>query len=117
MSTELIISLLGALTTITSGVMGWMFGKKRQNAEIASMQLDYIRKLDDYYVEKIESLMEQDKIREAELTRIKYVLKSLVNTLCIKKDCNIRIGFNPMEIDQILQGTIPIKDLENEVIH
>lgn len=111
MSTELIISLLGTLTTITSGVMGWMFGKKRQNAEIASMQLDYIKKLDDYYVEKIESLMLKDKEREVELSRINQVLKALINTICIRKACPDRMGLSPEEMLHILQGDIPLNDI------
>lgn len=111
MSTELLVTIVGALTTIFGSFLGWLFGKKRQNAELASMQLDYIKKLDDYYVEKIESLMLKDKEREVELSRINQVLKALINTICIRKVCPDRMGLSPEEMLHILQGDIPLNDI------
>ena len=111
MSTELLVTIIGALTTIFGSFLGWVFGKKKQNAEVASMQLDYIKKLDDYYVEKIEALMMKDKEREAELNRINQVLKAFINTICIKKACTERMGLSPEEMLSILQGDLQVKDI------
>lgn len=47
MSTEIIIALLGIASTIVS----WALGRRRTNAEVAAMQMDYIKSADTFYRE------------------------------------------------------------------
>lgn len=109
---DLILTIGGTLTTILSGFLGWLFGRKRQNAEIAHMQLDYIAKMDKFYNEiidnlrkDVEELSEKDRVRGKEMLILRSMVTNIVNDVCLKKGCSMRIYYTEEELNSILKGS------------
>lgn len=112
MSPEILISILGGLSSLTTGFVGWLFGRKRQNAEIAHMQLDYITKMDKFYNDiidnlrkDIEELNEKDRVRSKEMLVLRSLVTNIVNDVCLKKGCAMRIYYTEEELNSILKGS------------
>lgn len=112
MSPEILVSILGGLSSITTGFVGWLFGRKRQNAEIAHMQLDYITKMDKFYNDiidnlrkDIEELNEKDRVRSKEMLVLRSLVTNIVNDVCLKKGCAMRIYYTEEELNSILKGS------------
>ena len=112
MSPEILISILGGLSSVTTGFVGWLFGRKRQNAEIAHMQLDYITKMDKFYNDiidnlrkDIEELNEKDRVRSKEMLVLRSLVTNIVNDVCLKKGCAMRIYYTEEELNSILRGS------------
>lgn len=120
LSSDILISILGGLSSIATGLIGWLFGRKRQNTEIAHMQLDYIAKMDKFYNDiidnlrkDIEELNEKDRVRSKEMLVLRSLVTNIVNDVCLKKGCAMRVYYTEEELNSILRGN-PIENREDE---
>ena len=121
MSQDVIISLIGIAGSAVTGLLGWIFGRRRQNAEIAHMQLDYIAKMDRFYNDiidnlrkDIEELSEKDRVRSKEMLVLRSLVTNIVNDVCLKKGCAMRIYYTEEELESILQHKNPVSHDEKE---
>ena len=112
MTPEITISIVGAIASVGTGFIGWVFGRKKQNAEIAHMQLEYISKMDKFYNEiidnlrkDVEELNEKDRVRSKEMLVLRSLVTNIVNDVCLKKGCPMRIYYTEEELNSILRGT------------
>jgi hypothetical protein len=54
---EFLLQYLGIfITAIISGFIGWIFQRKKQNAELQSIEIDNAQKLLKYYTEMVNNL-------------------------------------------------------------
>lgn len=113
MNPEVLISIIGVAGSAISAWLGWIFGRKKQNAEVAQMQLDYITKMDKFYNDiidnlrkDIEELNEKDRARSKEMLVLRSLVTNIVNDVCLKKGCAMRIYYTEEELDQILRHKI-----------
>lgn len=109
---DISLTIVGTLTSVLSGFLGWVFGRKKQNAEIAHMQLDYMTKMDKFYNETIdnlrkdvEELIEKDRVRNKEMLVLRSLVTNIVNDVCLKKGCAMRIYYTEEELNSILKGS------------
>ena len=109
---DISLTIVGTLTSVLSGFLGWLFGRKKQNAEIAHMQLDYMTKMDRFYNETIdnlrkdvEELIEKDRARNKEMLVLRSLVTNIVNDVCLKKGCAMRIYYTEEELNSILKGS------------
>lgn len=109
---DISLTIVGTLTSVLSGFLGWVFGRKKQNAEIAHMQLDYMTKMDKFYNETIdnlrkdvEELIEKDRARNKEMLVLRSLVTNIVNDVCLKKGCAMRIYYTEEELNSILKGS------------
>lgn len=121
MTPEIIVSIVGVLSSVVSGMLGWVFGRKKQNAEIAHMQLDYITKMDKFYNDiidnlrkDIEELNEKDRVRSKEMLVLRSLVTNIVNDVCLKKGCPMRVYYTEEELNSILKGNFMTQHEEKE---
>lgn len=98
MSTEVIIALIGVASTIVS----WALGRRRTNAEIANMQMDYIKKADIFYNERIDALQEEVSKQATEIRALRVILNRVIDNACLEQKCSKRIYYNPDTLSDIL---------------
>lgn len=111
MSTEVIIALVGALTTILGTMLGNMQGRKKSNAEAGLMQVQTLEEIRKFYQTTIASqselvLRRDERITalEAELALYKQkvdVLQQIVSRY-MNKQYSDNVGFTPSEVAEIL---------------
>lgn len=112
MNPDVLTSIVGVGGSILGAILGWVFGRKKQNAEIAHMQLDYIAKMDKFYNEiidnlrkDVEELNEKDRVRSKEMLVLRSMVTNIVNDVCLKKGCSMRIYYTEEELNSILKGS------------
>lgn len=106
MDMTVLIALIGILSNVISAWAGWFFGRKKQNAEVAMMQLEYIKSSDAFYKEKINDLTEENRRISIELHQLKAVVDAMIDDACLVKGCSKRQYYSPDRISEILRGHI-----------
>lgn len=106
---EILIAIIGIIGTVTSGVLSWFFGRKKSNAEVADMQLKYIQKMDNYYNDKIDTLIEENKKITLDLSQLKLLVRTLIDKSCTDKECLKRQLFPIENISNMLFDTYKVK--------
>lgn len=102
MSEGVILSLIGVASTIISGWLGHAFGKKRSNAEIATMQLEYIKNADHFYNERINHLQEEVNKATAEIRKLKIIIDKIIEDTCLVEDCPEREYYTWESLDKVM---------------
>lgn len=100
MSTEIIIAIIGIVSTIVS----WALGRRRTNAEIASMQMDYIKKADIFYNERIDRLQSEVTEQAKQIRALKLIVDRMIDDACLVKQCPKREYYTPDTLEEILEG-------------
>lgn len=100
MSTEIIIAIIGIVSTIVS----WALGRRRTNAEIASMQMDYIKKADIFYNERIDRLQSEVTEQAKQIRALKLIVDRMIDDACLVKQCPKRKYYTPDTLEEILEG-------------
>ena len=104
MDTSVLIALIGVLSTTISAWAGWFFGRKKQNAEVAMLQLEYIKSSDKFYKEKIKELTDENREIRMEVHQLRAVVDAIIDEACLVKGCSKRIYYSPGRISEILKG-------------
>ena len=100
MGTEIIIAIIGVVSTIVS----WALGRRRTNAEIASMQMDYIKKADVFYNERIDRLQAEVTSQAKQIRALKLIVDRMIDGACLVKQCPKREYYTPDTLEEILEG-------------
>lgn len=100
MGTEIIIAIIGVVSTIVS----WALGRRRTNAEIASMQMDYIKKADVFYNERIDRLQVEVTSQAKQIRALKLIVDRMIDDACLVKQCPKREYYTPDTLEEILEG-------------
>lgn len=98
MSAEIIIALIGVASTVVS----WLLGRRRTNAEIANMQMDYIKKADVFYNGRIDTLQEEVTKQAKQIRILKLVIDKMLDDACLSKNCSKRIYYTPATLKEIM---------------
>lgn len=98
MATEIIIAIIGIVSTIVS----WALGRRRTNAEIASMQMDYIRKADTFYNDRIDKLQEEVTNQAKQIGALRLIIDRMIDDACLVKQCPKREYYTPDTLAEIL---------------
>lgn len=100
MGTEIIIAIIGVVSTIVS----WALGRRKTNAEIASMQMDYIKKADVFYNERIDRLQAEVTSQAKQIRALKLIVDRMIDDACLVKQCPKREYYTPDTLEEILEG-------------
>lgn len=106
----LITAAIGIVSTAVTGWLGWFFGRKRSNAEVADMQLNYIKKMDDYFTKKVDNLIAENERLSFELYQLKVIVDAMIDDACITKGCNKRENYTPHKLEEIFSNRNKSKD-------
>lgn len=95
--TEIIIALIGLLSTILGSWASWFFARKKYNSEvdnnlIVNMQksLEFYMKLSDDNKERLnEALKRNDQLQE-EVIQLRAQVYTLMNSICYDMSCQLR---------------------------
>lgn len=97
MSSELIIALIGIVSTIVSGWTSWFFTRKKYNSEvdnsvIANMKesLDFYKQLSDDNRERLEEVLRRNEQLEKEIQQLRTQVFELMTNLCYNMGCALR---------------------------
>lgn len=123
MSLELIIAIIGAITTILGTMLGNIQGKKKSNAEAGLMQVQTLEEIRKFYQTTIMSQTEivsrrDERIAalEAELALYKQkvdMLQQIVSRYMSKRYSD-DVGFSPQEVAEILNFNTEVKPIKEE---
>lgn len=100
MPTEVIIALIGVASTVVS----WALGRRRTNAEIANMQMDYIKKADTFYNQRIDALQTEVQEQAKQIRALRIIIDRMIDNACLTKQCSKRIYYNPDTLTDILKA-------------
>lgn len=95
----LITSLIGIVTTFTSGFTAWFFARKRYNSEvdnnlIKNMQdsLEFYKKLSDDNKSRLDEVLKRNENLEEEVKKLRQQVMGLMTSICTDLSCQIRKG-------------------------
>lgn len=98
MSTEIIIALLGIASTIVS----WALGRRRTNAEVAAMQMEYIKSADTFYRERIDNLQKEVTEQAKQIRALRLIIDRMIDNACLIQKCPKRKYYNPDTLAEIM---------------
>lgn len=98
MTAEVIIALIGVASTI----IGWLLGRRKTNVEVASMQMDYIRKADSFYNDRIDKLQYEVTEQAKQLRALRLIIDKMIEDACLTKQCTRRKYYTPDLLAEIL---------------
>ncbi len=94
---EIIIAIIGVLGTTLSGVLTFIFTKKKYRAEvddtvIQNMQksLDFYKQLSDDNKERLEDVLQKNRQLEAEVADLRKIVLGMVTQICTDIMCQHR---------------------------
>jgi hypothetical protein len=98
MTEILITGGIGALSTVISGWVSWVFARKKYNSEvdhnlIENMEngLEFYKKLSDDNKTRLNELAERNKILEAEIQELRKQVLNLTMNICLDLTCAHRV--------------------------
>lgn len=98
MSTEIIIALLGIASTIVS----WALGRRRTNAEVAAMQMDYIKSADTFYRERVDNLQKEVTEQAKQIRALRLIIDRMIDNACLIQKCPKRKYYSPDTLAEIM---------------
>lgn len=97
MTTEVIIALIGVLSTITGSWTSWFFARKKYNSEvdnnlIENMQksLEFYKKLSDDNKSRLDEALKRNDLLEKEMFQLRQQVFELMNNICYDVTCALR---------------------------
>ena len=113
MTTEVIIALIGVLSTITGSWTSWFFARKKYNSEvdnnlIENMQksLEFYKKLSDDNKSRLDEALKRNDQLEKEMFQLRQQVFELMNNICYDVTCALR--------QRGSKKRIPKKEVKNE---
>lgn len=94
------VIIVNMLTVIASGFTGWLFGKKKQKAEVSILEAKGLNSIREFYekllqdnIVKLEYYIKLSEDNRKELHLLRQTVDKLVNDACLRKGCNTRIYY------------------------
>lgn len=95
--TELMIAVIGACTTLISGILSWMLARRKYNTEvdsnlIANMEnsLNFYRKLSDDNKVRLNEVLKRNDELQKQVDELRSQVFSLMATICTDLTCQFR---------------------------
>lgn len=114
----LITSLIGVVTTFTSGWTAWFFARKRYNSEVdnniinnMSLSLEFYKQLSDDNKERLEEALSRSDTLENEVKELRQQVLSLMTVICTDLTCQLRKG----NYEEVLINRNNLRKKSNEV--
>lgn len=99
MSTEIIIALIGILSTVISSWVSWFLTRRKYNSEvdndlIKNMQdsLEFYKKLSDDNKSRLDEVLKRNENLEEEVKELRQQVMGLMTSICTDLSCQIRKG-------------------------
>ena len=109
MTTEVIIALIGVLSTITGSWTSWFFARRKYNSEVDNnlieniqKSLEFYKKLSDDNKERLDEVLKRNEDLESQVSQLRNQVFSLMQTMCIDMTCEYRKQIN--SISSITNG-------------
>lgn len=97
MSSEILISIIGFVTTISSSTLSWTLAKRKYHAEvdnslIANMKesLDFYKAITTDNKERLDNMLERTDRLERENAELKGKILDLMGSICLDLSCQLR---------------------------
>lgn len=97
MNNELLIALIGIVSTIVSGWTSWFFTRKKYNSEVDSTviqnmkeALDIYKTISDDNKARLEEALKRNNQLEAEVRDLRNQVFELMNSICYDLSCSYR---------------------------
>lgn len=97
MTNEIIVGIIGLISTIASGWTSWFFARKKYNSEvdhslIENMEnsLDFYKKLSDDNRARLEEMAERNSSLEKEIQELRKQVLDLTLNICLDLTCGAR---------------------------
>lgn len=116
MNTEILITLLGVLSSGITGFIGWFVGRRKQNAESSILEVTALKEIRAFYEAILKDNSEQisqyiqlaQKDRE-DLRNLRIIVDNLIDDACLKKGCSDRIYYDARKVNSILDSVNKFK--------
>ena len=93
----IVTGVVGLITTITSGLVSWLFAKKKYNAEVDSnvienmkQSLEFYTKLSDDNKARLDEALKRNEVLEREISQLRQQVFELMNNICYDMTCELR---------------------------
>jgi len=101
MENEIIVALIGALTTILSCIITFLITRKKYNLELDSRKIqnmddsfDYYKKVNDETIQrlniKIEELRKENDRQRQQINNLSAQMINLIGNICFDATCKLR---------------------------
>lgn len=94
---EILIGIIGVITTFASGFVSWFFTRKKYNTEvdsnlIANMKesLEFYKQLSDDNKERLEEVLKRNDMLEQQIEQLRTQVFQLMSTICSDLSCQLR---------------------------
>lgn len=122
MTAEVIIALIGVLSTITGSWTSWFFARKKYNSEvdnnvIENMQksLDFYKQLSDDNRTRLDEVLERNKELETQVNQLRNQVFDLMQSICFDMTCEYRKQVKPKPKNKPLKGSRNEAEANKEV--
>lgn len=109
MNTEILIAMIGVITTLMSSGVTYLFTKKKYNSEVDSNEIQNLRNSLDFYeeivkdnVNRLDQYIKLAESNQKEVYRLKGIVNMLLNNSCLDINCTKRVFYKKQQIDEIL---------------
>lgn len=103
-TSEIVIGIIGIVSTVASGFTSWFFTKRKYNAEVDNNLIDNMQQSLEFYINLVEDnkrrleevlernneLERRDAILEEEVRKLQQQLSSIMDNVCFDKTCHNR---------------------------
>lgn len=103
-TSEIVIGIIGIVSTVASGFTSWFFTKRKYNAEVDNNLIDNMQQSLEFYINLVEDnkrrleevlernneLERRDAILEEEVRKLKQQLSNIMDNVCFDKTCHNR---------------------------
>lgn len=114
----IVTGVVGLITTVTSGLVSWLFAKKKYNAEVDSnvienmkQSLEFYTKLSDDNKARLDEALKRNEVLEREISQLRQQMFELMNNICYDMTCELRAR-QPRKGKPNLK---PKRDSENDI--
>lgn len=116
----IVTSLIGVVTTFTSGWTAWFFARKRYNSEVdnnlianMSRSLEFYQQLSDDNKQRLIETLERSEALEQELKELRQQVLSLMTVVCTDLTCQLRKG----NYEEVINRRTTLRKRSNEIIN
>lgn len=95
--TEIIIALIGVLSTVTSSIVTFALAKKKYNAEVDNQVIDNLKESLSFYMKlcddnskRLDEYCEEDRILRKQVGEMKMQLIRIMGYVCYNTTCKLR---------------------------
>ncbi len=122
MDSQIIVTVIGVISSGITGLFGWFIGKRKRNIETDGAQIDNIAKQVEVYKDLVQDLQQQlqgyisdnHEIR-SDLIKLRKTVGRIVVDVCLTKNCSERTYLKDQTINQLLQGNNDYQEEDKSV--